>query len=148
MGALLGSGLAPADPAGEFGEGHRLGVPDAGDLAGAELGGLVVVDPADAVGEFVGPVECLLWVGDVLDDGGCLLIRPSDGVEGLGDCLYSLAVIRELGLDLARVNVNGGAIALGHPLGCSGAKLTVELTDELRRRFHDVAVAASKIPEP
>ncbi len=46
----------------------------------------------------------------------------------------SLAVIRELGLDQARVNVNGGALALGHPLGCSGAKLTVELTDELRRR--------------
>ncbi len=46
----------------------------------------------------------------------------------------SLAVIRELGLDTARVNVNGGAIALGHPLGASGAKLTVQLVHELRRR--------------
>jgi acetyl-CoA acyltransferase len=46
----------------------------------------------------------------------------------------SLAIIRELGLDEARVNVNGGAIALGHPLGCSGAKLTVEIIDELKRR--------------
>ena len=46
----------------------------------------------------------------------------------------SLAVIRELGLDPARVNVNGGAIALGHPLGMSGARLVVALVHELRRR--------------
>jgi acetyl-CoA acyltransferase len=46
----------------------------------------------------------------------------------------SLAVIRELNLDPDKVNVNGGAIALGHPLGCSGAKLTVQITHELRRR--------------
>lgn len=46
----------------------------------------------------------------------------------------SLAVIRELGLDPGKVNVNGGAIALGHPLGCTGAKLTVQLLNELRRR--------------
>ena len=46
----------------------------------------------------------------------------------------SLAVIRELDLDPTRVNVNGGAIALGHPLGCTGAKLTVQLLHELRRR--------------
>ncbi|MFN5324737.1 MAG: acetyl-CoA C-acyltransferase [Bacteroidota bacterium] len=46
----------------------------------------------------------------------------------------SLAVIRELNLDTSIVNVNGGAIALGHPLGCSGAKLTVQVLNELRRR--------------
>ena len=46
----------------------------------------------------------------------------------------SLAVIRELGLDPDRVNVNGGAIALGHPLGCTGAKLSVQLFDEMRLR--------------
>ena len=46
----------------------------------------------------------------------------------------SLAVIRELGLDPAGVNVNGGAIALGHPLGMSGARLVVTLLHELRRR--------------
>ena len=46
----------------------------------------------------------------------------------------SLAVIRELGLDKERVNVNGGAIALGHPLGCTGAKLSVQLFDEMRKR--------------
>jgi 3-oxoadipyl-CoA thiolase len=46
----------------------------------------------------------------------------------------SLVVIRELGLDPERVNVNGGAIALGHPLGMSGARLVVSLLHELRRR--------------
>ncbi len=46
----------------------------------------------------------------------------------------SLQVIRELGLDRARVNVSGGAIALGHPLGMSGARLVVTLLHELRRR--------------
>jgi acetyl-CoA C-acetyltransferase len=46
----------------------------------------------------------------------------------------SLAVIRELGLDEDRVNVNGGAIAVGHPLGMSGARLVVSLLHELRRR--------------
>ena len=46
----------------------------------------------------------------------------------------SLAVIETLGLDASRVNVNGGAIALGHPLGCTGAKLTVQLLNEMRRR--------------
>ena len=46
----------------------------------------------------------------------------------------SLAVIRELGMDPKKINVNGGAIALGHPLGCSGAKLSVQLFNELRRQ--------------
>ena len=46
----------------------------------------------------------------------------------------SLAVIRELDLPEDRVNVNGGAIALGHPLGCTGAKLTVQILAELKRR--------------
>ena len=46
----------------------------------------------------------------------------------------SLAVIRELNLNNDIVNVNGGAIALGHPLGCTGAKLSVQLFDEMRKR--------------
>jgi acetyl-CoA acyltransferase len=45
-----------------------------------------------------------------------------------------LAVIREAGLDVGRVNVNGGAIALGHPLGATGAKLAAQIVHELRRR--------------
>lgn len=46
----------------------------------------------------------------------------------------SLAVVRELGLNPEIVNVNGGAIALGHPLGCTGAKLSVQLFDEMKKR--------------
>lgn len=46
----------------------------------------------------------------------------------------SLAVIRTLGLDPSKINPNGGAIALGHPLGCSGAKLSIQLFDEMKRR--------------
>ena len=46
----------------------------------------------------------------------------------------SLAVIRELGLNQEIVNINGGAIALGHPLGCTGAKLTVQLLNEMKKR--------------
>jgi acetyl-CoA acyltransferase len=45
----------------------------------------------------------------------------------------SVAVIRELDIDPARVNINGGAIALGHPLGCSGAKLTIQLLNDMER---------------
>lgn len=46
----------------------------------------------------------------------------------------SLAVVREARLDTEKVNVNGGAIALGHPLGCTGTKLTVQILDELKKR--------------
>jgi acetyl-CoA acyltransferase len=46
----------------------------------------------------------------------------------------TLAVMRQLEMDPAKVNVNGGAIALGHPLGCTGAKLTATLLHEMKRR--------------
>src|SRR5207302_5188941 len=46
----------------------------------------------------------------------------------------SLAVIKEAGLDISKVNPNGGAVALGHPLGCTGAKLTASIIRELKRR--------------
>jgi len=46
----------------------------------------------------------------------------------------SLAVIRDLGFDEEKVNVNGGAIAMGHPLGCTGAKLTTQILHEMKRR--------------
>ena len=45
----------------------------------------------------------------------------------------SIAVIRELGLDSNKVNINGGAIALGHPLGCTGSKLTVQILNDMER---------------
>jgi acetyl-CoA acyltransferase len=64
-------------------------------------------------------------------------LKPSDiDVIELNEAFaaQSLAVIKEAGLDPARVNPNGGAIALGHPLGCTGAKLTASVIRELKRR--------------
>ncbi len=45
----------------------------------------------------------------------------------------ALAVVRTLGIDPSIVNINGGAIALGHPLGCTGCKLTIQLTHDMKR---------------
>jgi acetyl-CoA acetyltransferase family protein len=56
-----------------------------------------------------------------------------------------LAVVRELGIDLAKLNVNGGAIALGHPLGATGARITLTLLKELRRRGGGRGVASACI---
>lgn len=55
----------------------------------------------------------------------------------------SLAVIQQLGLDDDKVNVNGGAIALGHPLGCSGAKLSIQAINEARRRNEQYAMVTA-----
>jgi acetyl-CoA C-acetyltransferase len=79
----------------------------------------------------IGPVPA---VRKVLARAG-LSVEDIDLVE-LNEAFasQSLYVIRELGLDPERVNVNGGAIALGHPLGMSGARLVVSLVHELRRR--------------
>ena len=52
----------------------------------------------------------------------------------------SLAVLKELNLNPDIVNVNGGAIALGHPLGCTGAKLSVQLFNEMRRRNQKIGM--------
>lgn len=57
----------------------------------------------------------------------------------------SLAVVRELGIDMEKLNVNGGAIALGHPLGCTGAKLTTQLIHELGRRGEKYGVVTACI---
>jgi len=54
----------------------------------------------------------------------------------------SLAVIRELDLNPEIVNVNGGAIALGHPLGCTGAKLSVQLFDEMKLRGNKYGIVS------
>jgi len=79
----------------------------------------------------VGPVyaipKALKLAGLTLDQIEVIELNEAFAVQ-------SLSVIKALGLDLARVNVNGGAIALGHPLGCTGAKLTASLLQELKRR--------------
>ncbi|MCM5662846.1 acetyl-CoA C-acyltransferase [Galbibacter mesophilus] len=79
----------------------------------------------------IGPIKA---IPKALDQAG-LKLDQIDLIE-LNEAFasQSLAVIRKLGLNPDIVNVNGGAIALGHPLGCTGAKLSVQLFDEMRRR--------------
>ena len=79
----------------------------------------------------IGPVhavpKALKIAGLKLEDIGLVELNEAFAAQ-------SLAVIRELGFDPETVNVNGGAIALGHPLGCTGAKLTATLLHEMQRR--------------
>jgi acetyl-CoA acyltransferase len=79
----------------------------------------------------IGPVEAipiaLKKAGLVLTDIHQIELNEAFAAQ-------SLAVIKTLGIDPSIVNVNGGAIALGHPLGCSGAKLSIQLFNEMRRR--------------
>ena len=86
------------------------------------------VDP-DIMG--IGPVEAvpkaLRLAGLTLDEIGLIELNEAFASQ-------SIQVIRQLGLDEEIVNVNGGAIALGHPLGCTGARLTLSLAYEMRRR--------------
>jgi len=104
---------------------RSLGVEPLGAFAGSAVAG---VDPR-VMG--IGPVPA---VRKLLERAG-VEVGDIDLVE-LNEAFasQSLVVIRELGLDPERVNVNGGAIALGHPLGMSGARLVVTLLHELRRR--------------
>jgi acetyl-CoA acyltransferase len=79
----------------------------------------------------IGPVaaipKALEKAGLKLDDIGVFELNEAFAVQ-------ALAVMREVGLDPSKVNLNGGAIALGHPLGCTGAKLTATILREMRRR--------------
>jgi acetyl-CoA acetyltransferase family protein len=103
----------------------ELGAEPLAAFAGSAVAG---VDPR-VMG--IGPVPA---VRKLLDRTG-LSVEDLDLVE-LNEAFasQSLAVVRELGLDAEKVNVNGGAIAMGHPLGMSGARLVVTLLHELRRR--------------
>ena len=111
---------------------RALGIEPLAAFAGSAVAG---VDPA-VMG--IGPVPA---VRKLLERTGTS-VDEIDLVE-LNEAFasQSLAVIRELGLDSARVNVNGGAIAIGHPLGMSGARLVVGLVHELRRRDGRVGLA-------
>ena len=104
---------------------HELGPEPLGAFVGAAVAG---VDPR-VMG--IGPIPA---VRKVLASAG-IDAAELDLVE-LNEAFasQSLVVIRELGLDPEKVNVNGGAIAIGHPLGMSGARLVVTLLHELRRR--------------
>jgi 3-oxoadipyl-CoA thiolase len=71
--------------------------------------------------------KVLQRTGLTIDDMDLIELNEAFAVQ-------ALACIKELGLDMAKTNVNGGAVALGHPLGCTGAKLMVTLLHEMRRR--------------
>jgi len=79
----------------------------------------------------IGPIyaipKALKMAGLSLEDIGVIELNEAFAAQ-------SLSVIKVLGIDPAKVNVNGGAIALGHPLGCTGAKLTATILHELKRR--------------
>jgi acetyl-CoA acyltransferase len=79
----------------------------------------------------IGPIEA---IPKALKQAG-LTLADIDLIE-LNEAFatQALAVIESLGLDPAKVNVNGGAIALGHPLGCTGAKLVAQILSEMERR--------------
>ncbi len=79
------------------------------------------------IGPAVAIPKALALAGLKLDNIGVIELNEAFAVQ-------ALAVIRQARLDMDRVNVNGGAIALGHPLGCTGAKLTATLLREMKRR--------------
>lgn len=81
------------------------------------------------IGPKVAIPKALRLAGLTLDQVGVIELNEAFAVQ-------ALAVIRESGLDLSRVNVNGGAVALGHPLGCTGAKLTATILREMERAGH------------
>jgi len=104
---------------------RSLGVEPLAAFVGSAVAG---VDPA-VMG--IGPVPAVRKLLDRVDlsAGDIDLVELNEAFAS-----QSLAVVRELGIDEERVNVNGGAIAIGHPLGMSGARLVVTLLHELRRR--------------
>ena len=79
------------------------------------------------IGPAVAIPKALKLAGLKLEDIGLIELNEAFAAQ-------ALAVIREARLDPSKVNVNGGAIALGHPLGCTGAKLTAALLNEMKRR--------------
>jgi acetyl-CoA acyltransferase len=103
----------------------ELGIQPLGRMLGFAVAGV----PPEVMG--IGPVEAvpkvLKQVGLNLDDIGLIELNEAFAAQ-------SLAVIHKLGLNEEILNVNGGAIALGHPLGCTGARLTATLFHEMKRR--------------
>jgi acetyl-CoA acetyltransferase family protein len=104
---------------------RELGVEPLGGFVGSAVAG---VDPR-VMG--IGPIPAVrkLLERTGIEPGQLDLVELNEAFAS-----QSLAVVRDLGLDEEKVNVNGGAIALGHPLGMSGARLVVSLLHELRRR--------------
>jgi acetyl-CoA acyltransferase len=104
---------------------QELGLQPMGRLLGYTVTG--VAPELMGIGPITAIPKVLAQVGLTLNDIGLIELNEAFSAQ-------ALAVIRKLGLNEDIVNVNGGAIALGHPLGCSGAKLTATLLHEMQRR--------------
>jgi acetyl-CoA acyltransferase len=104
---------------------EELGIDPLGRITGFAVAGvapeLMGIGPVNAI------EKVLKQTGLGVDDIGLVELNEAFAAQ-------ALAVIREAGFSEDIVNVNGGAIALGHPLGCTGAKLTATLLHEMRRR--------------
>ncbi len=109
----------------EAGRAQELGIKPLGRLVAYAVAGCLPEEMG------MGPVyavpKALKKAGLTLNDIGLIEFNEAFAAQ-------ALAVMRELGFDPEKLNVNGGAIALGHPLGCTGAKLTATLLSEMRRR--------------
>jgi len=97
-------------------------------LARFVASGVAGVDPACmGVGPVPATCKALSRAGLKVEDLGLIELNEAFAAQ-------VLACARELGLDLSKINVNGGSIALGHPLGASGARIITTLVHEMRRR--------------
>jgi acetyl-CoA C-acetyltransferase len=111
---------------------ERLGVKPMARIVGYDVVG---VDP-EIMG--IGPVPA---VRNLMKKTG-LTLEQMDLIElNEAFAVQALAVQRELGIDLEKMNVNGGAIALGHPIGCTGARIVVTLLHEMARRESNLGLA-------
>ena len=103
----------------------RLGITPEARLVSCSVGG---VDPLYmGIGPVVSIPKALKQANMKLEDINLIELNEAFAVQ-------ALAVIQEAGLNPELVNVNGGAVALGHPLGCTGAKLSIQIINELKRR--------------
>jgi acetyl-CoA acyltransferase len=109
----------------ERGEAEALGLKPLARFVSFAVGG--VRPDIMGIGPIVAVPRALKFAGLSLSDIDLIELNEAFAAQ-------ALAVIRELGMDEEKVNVNGGAVALGHPLGCTGAKLTVQLLHELDQR--------------
>jgi len=109
----------------EKGRAEELGLKPLARFLGFAVGG--VRPEIMGMGPSVAIPKVLKLTGLSLDDIDLIEFNEAFAAQ-------TLACIREVGLDLDKMNVNGGAIALGHPMGCTGTKLTVQLMSEMKRR--------------
>ena len=104
---------------------HELGFEPEARLMSCAVGG---VEPLYmGIGPCVAIPKALKQAGLKMDDIDLIELNEAFASQ-------ALAVIDQAGIDIDKTNVNGGAIALGHPLGCTGAKLSIQLMHEMRRR--------------